>query len=119
MNKVRKKTRKPMTIKLHPMLRELRRSLKVRYGQRLKKIVLFGSYARGDYTPDSDMDVLIVLEDLKSGCKEVSKLVPLIADLNLRYGELASCVAISRVEYEKANTPLLINAHREGIVLHG
>jgi predicted nucleotidyltransferase len=48
------------------MLRELKRSLIAFYGPRLKKIVLFGSYARGEATPDSDMDVLIVLESLKS-----------------------------------------------------
>ncbi len=110
---------KKRNAKLHPMLLELRRALIKKYGGRLKKIVLFGSYARGDYTSDSDMDVLIVLEDLNSGYKEISKLVPLIADLNLKYGELASCIAVSRVDYEKGRSPLLVNVHREGIALHG
>jgi predicted nucleotidyltransferase len=58
--------KKKKKIKIHPMLRELKRSLIAFYGPRLKKIVLFGSYARGEATPDSDMDVLIVLESLKS-----------------------------------------------------
>lgn len=31
------------------------------YGKRLNKIILYGSYARGDYTDESDIDIMIVL----------------------------------------------------------
>ena len=35
-----------------------------RYGDRLKLAILYGSYARGDYTPSSDVDLLIVAENI-------------------------------------------------------
>jgi predicted nucleotidyltransferase len=110
---------KKKVAKLHPMLTELRRALKKKYGQRLKKIVLFGSYARGEATPESDMDVLIVLDDLKSTYKEAGRLGGLLAELDLKYGIVPFCLPMSFTDYEKANTPLLMNIHREGIILDG
>ena len=50
-----------------------------RYGDRLKLAILYGSYARGDYTPNSDVDLLIVIDSLP----------PRIQD---RLGELLSVV---------------------------
>jgi predicted nucleotidyltransferase len=44
------------------ILKEARKALEARYGARLKDLVLFGSMARGDATPDSDIDLLVVLE---------------------------------------------------------
>jgi len=35
------------------------------FGQDLVSLVLFGSYARGDYTAESDVDLLVVLEDFE------------------------------------------------------
>lgn len=32
------------------------------YGSRIKSIILYGSYARGDYTEDSDIDIMILLD---------------------------------------------------------
>ncbi|MFM6024422.1 MAG: nucleotidyltransferase domain-containing protein, partial [Dolichospermum sp.] len=32
------------------------------YGNNLKQVILFGSYARGDFTSDSDIDILIVTQ---------------------------------------------------------
>lgn len=43
---------------LKKVLAELRRRLATLYGSRLARIVLFGSYARGDAEPGSDIDVL-------------------------------------------------------------
>lgn len=32
------------------------------YGTHLRKVILFGSYARGDFRPDSDIDIMILLD---------------------------------------------------------
>lgn len=42
-------------------LLELKQALVQMYGERLEGIYLYGSYARGDFTQDSDVDVLVVL----------------------------------------------------------
>ena len=48
------------TIDLLPVVEHLRRQL----GVRLRAVVLFGSRARGDARPDSDIDVLVVADGL-------------------------------------------------------
>lgn len=32
------------------------------YGERLKSVILYGSYARGDFRPDSDIDIMILVD---------------------------------------------------------
>ena len=46
-------------------------AIKRRLDRNLVEIWLFGSYARGDYTPDSDYDMLIVVEGDISGNKKI------------------------------------------------
>ena len=105
--------------KILPILQELIDSLRILYGAQLKRIILYGSYARGEATAESDLDVLIVLDrQLQNVYHEVSRLVPLIAELNLKYEVLPSCIPVSYEEYEKAKTPLLMNVRSEGIVVH-
>lgn len=45
-------------------LDRLRRAVRDRFGERTSEIVLFGSYARGTAREDSDVDVLVVIDDL-------------------------------------------------------
>lgn len=45
-----------------PILARLKKELEVLYGARLKRTLLYGSRARGDHQPDSDYDVLVVLD---------------------------------------------------------
>ena len=49
-----------MDNKVTAILSELRRRFEVLYGERLVRMVLFGSQARGDAQPESDIDVLVV-----------------------------------------------------------
>ena len=44
------------------VLEEFKREIKKLYGKRLRDIILYGSWARGDATEDSDIDVLVILE---------------------------------------------------------
>jgi predicted nucleotidyltransferase len=49
-----------MPKEIQSLLKKLKSGLKQIYGGQFKKAYLFGSYARGDYDSDSDIDVLIV-----------------------------------------------------------
>ncbi|MDZ4847509.1 MAG: nucleotidyltransferase domain-containing protein [Chitinophagales bacterium] len=52
-----------MNSEFQEFLKEVLSAARKYYGSRLEKIVLFGSYARGDQQKDSDVNLMIVLKD--------------------------------------------------------
>ena len=46
---------------IDPILSRFRAALQEVYGERIERVVLFGSRARGDFQPDSDYDVAVFL----------------------------------------------------------
>ena len=57
-----------------PVLQRIRASLRAIYGDRIERLVLFGSRARGDAHTDSDYDVAIFLLDLTDRWREFHRL---------------------------------------------
>jgi predicted nucleotidyltransferase len=85
------------------------------YGDRLKRILVYGSYARNEATAESDIDLAVVLAgDVVPG-KEIDRMIDVITDINLEYGVLLSVYPVSEENYRNVNSPLLINIRREGI----
>jgi len=83
---------------------------------RLKKVVLYGSYARGQANDEhSDIDLAIVLEGDVAAGKEIDRLIDVITDINLYYGVLLSVYPVSEENYRSVNSPLLLNLRKEGI----
>jgi uncharacterized protein len=95
----------------------LRTQLEQQYQERLDRVILFGSQARGEATEDSDIDVLIVLDDPVNASLEIRQTSEFIAQLCLEHNVLISRFFIARSRFETENTPLLRNIHREGILL--
>jgi uncharacterized protein len=52
-----------------PILKRFRASVTEMYGDRIERVVLFGSRARGDAQPDSDYDVAVFLRDMPAGLR--------------------------------------------------
>jgi len=91
-------------------------NIKKHLGSRLKRIILFGSRARGDENPDSDYDFLIVLDRISN---EIKDCIDTIAgEVFYEYSKPISAFAMSEERYinEKFN-PFLMNIYREGINL--
>ena len=104
-----------MNDKLTLLLAELRRCFEALYGERLVQMILFGSQARGDAEPGSDVDVLVVLKDPVHVGEEVDRTIDLVADLSLQHNEVISCVFIGENRFMHRYGPLLRNVRSEGI----
>jgi predicted nucleotidyltransferase len=50
---------------IESIVRDFKVALQGLYGDRLQEVVLYGSYARGDYDEESDIDLMIILNDLE------------------------------------------------------
>jgi len=82
---------------------------------RLAGIYLFGSRARGDNLPDSDMDILLVLEGDFNPFDLIEQTSSIIATVSLQYDIVISLAFISRERFENENTPFMLNVRREGV----
>ena len=106
-----------MDRRLKGRLGEFRRELGRLYGDRLVQAILFGSRARGDFEPGSDVDVLLVLSGDVRPSEEIGRTSQLRASLCLKHGIVFSCTYVSAERYRTGQGPLLLNARREGIAL--
>lgn len=95
-------------------MRELRRRLTPLYDDRLQELYLFGSYARGDARPGSDLDVLVVLDEIESHSREIERTSHVRADLSLEHDTTISLVFSSEEEWRHGHTPFLTSVRREG-----
>lgn len=93
----------------------LKRELGNRFPQ-VRKLILFGSAARGDAGPDSDVDLLI-LTDRALPVSAKHELYDLVFDVNLRYGSRLSVVCIGEDQWDKGPlfVPIRPDVEREGV----
>jgi len=102
-------------MEIEPILKEFREKTEKLYGKRLKRIILYGSHARGQATQDSDIDLAIVLEgDVVAG-KEIDRMIDIITEINLMYCVLMSIYPVSEEDYNSIDSPLLLNIRKEGV----
>lgn len=91
------------------------------YGDHLRKVILYGSYARGDYHTDSDVDLMILLDMPDMELKTFSrKLSYMTYDFNMDYDIDIKSISKSEEHFGKwvENYPFYANIRREGVVLY-
>ena len=97
------------------LLADIKARLKKVHGGRLRGIVLYGSVARGEAGPDSDIDVLVLLDAPIDCGHDLETNLDALYPLALRLGRRISAKPVSATEYENESCPLFENARREGI----
>lgn len=99
-------------------LNELVEGILAIFNTQVIRIVLYGSYARGTNTSESDVDVALLLNGNLNESTE-DKLSDLIVDLNLKYDKVFSVIDIDYAVFKKWEkvTPFYKNVNKEGIVL--
>ena len=106
----------PLTrTKVQRLLKELRTSLEDLYGDDLVGIHLFGSYARRQATPDSDVDVLLVLREIGDYGTEVRRVRDLLSRVSLEYGKTVAPVFVDAKRFSAASDPFMANIAREAV----
>ncbi|MBI3313072.1 MAG: nucleotidyltransferase domain-containing protein [Candidatus Omnitrophica bacterium] len=101
--------------KLKELLMEFRTGLQAIYGSRLKGLYLFGSYARGEQKAESDVDMLVVLENFGSYYEEVRRTGQIGSDLSLKYSVTITQVFVKEADWLQAETSFLNNVRDEAI----
>ena len=99
---------------IQPLLEELKAALGDLYGERLARVVLYGSFARGEATDASDVDVLVVLRGAVDERTEIKRTSEMLYALQTEHRELIALLPISWGEYHARAHPLMVNVRREG-----
>jgi len=99
------------------ILQELKEELRNRYGNKLKNMMLFGSYARGEQRSDSDIDIAIILEDFSHACAEIERTGDIVSSLSLKFDTLISLVPIKEKDWRKRKAALISNIKRDGVAV--
>jgi len=107
---------------LDGLKKEVEESVKKLLGGKLKSVILYGSYARGDYDEESDIDFAAIAD---VSLEEISKYDVALGDesftLSLKYDVLVSIILISEENFNgyKEILPFYSNIVKEGIPLYG
>jgi predicted nucleotidyltransferase len=99
-----------------PVLIRFRAALDALYGERIERVVLFGSRARGDAREDSDYDVAVFLKDLTDRWPELDRLADLSTDILDQTGEFIHAMPYRAGSYNE-RTPLMHEVRADGVDL--
>jgi uncharacterized protein len=101
---------------IDPVLNRFRAALDEAYGERIERVVLFGSRARGDARPDSDYDVAVFLRDLDNFGREAGRIAEIETDILYDTGAIINALPFKAGSYQE-HTGLMGELRREGLDL--
>ena len=103
---------------LQKLSQEVKAALTELYGNRLNRVILFGSYARGDFHAESDVDYMLVLNDteVRTG-QEIWIFGGSMSDLTDKYNVMVSVKPTSLIKYSTSELFLYQEVRREGIAV--
>jgi predicted nucleotidyltransferase len=85
------------------------------YGNRLRRVLLFGSWARGDAHPEADVDVLVVLDRVESAWKELDAMEPILWRALKEGDVVVAAIPVGEEEFAASERPVLVRARTEGV----
>jgi len=88
--------------------------LRLLYGERLRQVLLFGSWARGDAHPESDIDLLVVLDRVDSPWDELRSMEEILDRHSVENETVVSALPVAEAAIAEPRIPVLIRAAAEG-----
>ena len=99
------------------LLARIKSRLQVVYGDRLRGVVLYGSEARGEATPDSDVDILALLAGPVALGRELHTIIEALYPLQLAMDRVLEAFPVDEADYLRGEHAWYRNAQKEGIQL--
>jgi predicted nucleotidyltransferase len=99
-----------------PVLIRFRRALDAVYGDKIERVVLFGSHARGDARPESDYDIAVFFYRLDSFNDEAARLAAIETDILFDTDAIINAMPFQAGAYQH-RTSLMSELRREGVDL--
>ena len=98
---------------------EAARQLKAVYAERLRRVVLFGSWVTGEPHEESDVDLIIVFDRIENRARERDRLVDVLYDLEVKSHRAIQAFPVSEAGALSGQQPFVAAALREGTPLGG
>src|SRR2546430_14195504 len=98
------------------ILARFRAALNEMYGERIERVMLYGSRARGDASADSDYDIAVFLRDLSDRWAEADDIAVATTDILKETGAVIHAMPYPAGSYRDW-TPLMYEIRREGLDL--
>ena len=106
----------------HDIILGFSRQVKRILGTKLTKVILYGSYARGDYKDNSDIDIMVLTTLTDEEIDKIeTQVFDLAFDFQMKYGIDISVIIKNEdhFNYWLGALPFYDNVQKEGIVLNG
>jgi len=100
---------------VRPLLSDARVRLAVVFADRFRGLVLFGSEARGEAGPDSDVDLLVLLRGPVEFGKDLETVIRALYPLQLGSDRVSEAFPADEEEYRRGEWAFYRNVQREGI----
>ena len=97
-----------------PVVERFRDALDVVYGNRIARVVLFGSRARGEARPESDYDIAVFLNSSESFWRESGRLAEIEADILFDTGAVINALPFAPNAWS-SDSALMQELRRKGI----
>lgn len=91
------------------------RDLRDLYGDRLCRVLLMGSWARDEASVDSDVDLLVVLDEVPARATEMDRMDAVLWRHSLANEVVVTELPVSQRDFDESDEPMLIRARAEGV----
>ena len=104
-------------INVRAALDELQKELQKIYAGHAPALLVYGSYARGEASADSDVDVLLLYPHNVQPGREIYRLREILSALNLRYQTLISILPVDEHQYQNSQATFWKNIRKETVII--